>query len=138
MNQLDFSLDPRLQADTLPVLIHQGCAVRLMNDRRWPWLIIAPQIAGAGELQDLDPADRTRVLQLTVDLGAALKRITGCEKLNTAAIGNIVRQVHIHVVARSENDANWPGPVWGFGTAEPYPAGESDRLIAEIIAELKD
>ena len=66
-------------------------------------------------------------------VGAALKRVTKCEKINTAAIGNIVRQLHVHVVARSAGDANWPGPVWGFGARQPYD--DPDGLIAKIRDE---
>ena len=127
-----FHLDPRLDADTLPVMELGLCSLRLMNDRRWPWLILVPRIAGACELHDLPDADRDQITRETIMAGRVLSQVTGCEKINTAAIGNIVRQLHVHVIARSDGDANWPGPVWGFGTREPYGHDAATVLIAAI------
>ena len=106
------------------------CSLRLMNDRRWPWLILVPRIAGACEIYDLPEADQTLIAQESAVAGRVLKRVTACEKINIAAIGNIVRQLHVHVIAREQGDANWPGPVWGYGTREQYESATA--LIAEI------
>lgn len=127
----DFTLHPRLAADTLPVVDLPLCRLLLMNDSRFPWLILVPRLAGAREIVDLSPANRLMLAEET-DLAAALLR--GCvptDKLNIAAIGNIVEQLHIHVVARRKDDPAWPGVVWGHGSALPYPAETAtERLTA--------
>ena len=132
----NFSLDPRLDADTLAVAQLPLSSLRLMNDSRWPWLILVPRIADACELHDLTEADQQQLMREAALMGRVLKRATSCEKINTAAIGNIVRQLHVHVIARRQGDANWPGPVWGFGTREPYRNEDAARSIAAINAEL--
>ena len=132
--EYSWQLDSRLAGDTLPVFDNGGVCILLMNDRRWPWLILVPKVAGAEELHDLGPEIGPVVMDIATTTGKRLKELTDCEKINIAAIGNMVRQLHIHVIARREGDANWPGPVWGFGAAEPY--GEAEA--AELIAELKD
>jgi diadenosine tetraphosphate (Ap4A) HIT family hydrolase len=131
-----FEPDPRLIANTLPVAMLETGPLRLMDDRRWPWLILIPAIPGAAELHDLPSQMAADIHTQTGRIGAAFKRVTGCTKINTGALGNIVRQLHIHVIARSEGDANWPGPVWGFGEREPWPPGEARKLIERIKTEL--
>jgi diadenosine tetraphosphate (Ap4A) HIT family hydrolase len=129
-----FRLDARLEGDTLDVGVTGLCQVRLMNDARWPWVILVPMISGASEMHDLPKQQQRQLAQEMMIAGAALKRVTACEKINTAAIGNIVRQLHMHVVARSAGDPNWPGPVWGFGARQPYD--DASGLIAKIRGEL--
>lgn len=134
--KLGFELHPRLEAETEPVQWLSLCELRLMNDRRWPWLVLVPQRAGIEEMHDLTPLDQA-MLTFEVNLAAAaLKRVTRCSKINTAALGNIVRQMHIHVIARNEGDENWPGPVWGHGMREPYPRTELHGLIEKVRVEL--
>ena len=129
-----FRLDERLENDTLEVGVTGVCRLRLMNDSRWPWLILVPMIGGASEMHDLPKQQQRQLTEEMLLCGAALKRVTNCEKINTAAIGNIVRQLHVHVVARSAGDANWPGPVWGFGARMPY--ADASGLITKIRDEL--
>ena len=132
----EFKLDSRLEADTKPVHQTPLCDLRLMNDSRWPWLILVPRIAGTVEWHDLAEADQAALWHETLKAGRILKEQTGCEKINTAAIGNIVRQLHVHVIARYEGDANWPGPVWGFPGKVPYDDGDFPaRLRAAWAAE---
>ena len=127
----DFIYDPRLAADTFAVLALPLCDVRLMNDARWPWLILVPRIADASEVHDLSDATQIQLAQETALVARALKDVTNCEKINSAAIGNIVRQLHVHVIARSQDDGNWPGPVWGFGAKVLYdPAAVAGRIKA--------
>jgi diadenosine tetraphosphate (Ap4A) HIT family hydrolase len=130
-------LDPRLEADTLPILELPLCSVRLLNDSRWPWLVLVPRVEGLSELHDLSAADQAQLMAEAALAGRILKTLTGATKINTAAIGNIVRQLHVHVIARSEGDANWPGPVWGFGTKVPYASDASAQLIAAIKREFE-
>ena len=131
-----FELNERLSADSELVVTLGLCQLRLMDDRRWPWLILVPQRAGIEELFELRPLDQA-LLTFETNLAAeALKKVTDATKVNVGALGNIVRQLHIHVIARHENDANWPGPVWGFGAREPYGADEKTVLIDKIVQAL--
>ena len=127
-----FVLDDRLANDSISVTITGLCDLRLSKDRRWPWLILVPRRPGISEIFELTPLDRT-LLTFEVDLVAsALKSITGAAKINIGALGNIVRQLHVHIIARSEGDANWPGPVWGFGKAEPYEEEELRAFVTRL------
>ncbi|OWV91359.1 diadenosine tetraphosphate hydrolase [Rhizobium sp. N122] len=127
-----FMLDPRLENDSTSVMVTGLCDVRLSRDARWPWLILVPRRADITEIFELTPLDQV-LLAFETDLVAkALKEITGAAKINVGALGNIVRQLHVHVIARFEGDANWPGPVWGFGRAEPYEDGKRDEFIAKL------
>jgi Diadenosine tetraphosphate (Ap4A) hydrolase and other HIT family hydrolases len=120
MSRPGFVLDARLDADTRPVASLALCDVRLMNDARFPWLVLVPRHAGLVEITDL-PADGQSLLWQEVNrASAALRAVAPCDKLNLGALGNIVRQLHVHVVARREGDPAWPGPVWGCGPAQPY------------------
>ncbi|KAB2710542.1 HIT domain-containing protein [Brucella intermedia] len=131
-----FELDKRLNADTFFVAKLGLCELRLMNDRRWPWLILVPRRPDLTEIHDMTPLDQTMLTFETGIVAQALKTVTACHKINTGALGNIVRQLHLHVIARSEGDAGWPGPVWGFGTRETYDEKDAHRLIADILAAL--
>ncbi|EFG37032.1 hypothetical protein BAZG_00345 [Brucella sp. NVSL 07-0026] len=131
-----FVLDKRLHADTFYVARLGLCELRLMNDRRWPWLILVPPRPGLTEIHQMTPLDQT---MLTFEAGIvahALKTVTACQKINTGALGNVVRQLHVHVIARNEGDAGWPGPVWGHGVRETYDEKDAQKLIAEVRAAL--
>ena len=127
-----FQLDVRLDSDTLALTALPLCDLRLMNDARWPWLILVPRIVAASEVHDLSPADQMQLSHETALVARVLKGFTGCEKINSAAIGNIVRQLHVHVIARSQGDANWPGPVWGFDTKVPYNLTQAALLTEQL------
>jgi diadenosine tetraphosphate (Ap4A) HIT family hydrolase len=128
-----FELNERLRGDSDLVVTLGLCQLRLMNDSRWPWLILIPQRPGIEELFDLTPLDQA-LLTFEINLAAqALKKITDATKVNVGALGNIVRQLHVHVIARHENDANWPGPVWGFGTRQAYGVDEKKALMDKIL-----
>jgi len=116
----EFALDERLARDSEFLARIGLCELRVMNDSRWPWLVLVPQRPDVFEIFDLSPLDQTMLSVETNMVAAALKQATSATKINIAAIGNIVRQLHVHVIARNEGDANWPGPVWGFGKAEPW------------------
>lgn len=130
----DFLLDPRLEADTLPVGDLALSRVLLMDDARFPWLILVPRQPGLAELIDLPEAQRL-VLTQEIDRAARfLKELTGAHKLNVAALGNMVRQLHVHVIARFETDDAWPSPVWGRGERRPYGAGDGAAMVARLRA----
>jgi diadenosine tetraphosphate (Ap4A) HIT family hydrolase len=131
MTGTGFSLDPRLAADTYPVISLPLCDVLLMNDARYPWLILVPRRAGTVEISDLDADEQTLLWQEVNRASAALRTVAPCDKLNLGALGNIVRQLHVHIVARREGDAAWPGPVWGNGHATAY---KHERFVALITS----
>ncbi|MEQ1941383.1 HIT family protein [Mesorhizobium sp. VNQ89] len=131
-----FSLDARLDADTDPLMWLGLCELRIMNDRRWPWLILVPQRPEAVEIHDLTPLDQAMLTFETNMVAQALKNVTGCTKINTGALGNVVRQLHVHVIARNEGDAGWPGPVWGHGVREPYDRADLHRFAESVKAAL--
>ncbi|OJZ18258.1 MAG: diadenosine tetraphosphate hydrolase, partial [Thiobacillus sp. 65-29] len=116
--QAQFELDPRLNRDTVFVANWKLCQVRLMDDARFPWLVLVPRRAGAVELDDLDEDDRTRLMHEIQRAMKTLRGVADCDKLNVGALGNVVRQLHVHVVARRKDDPAWPGPVWGHGPAQ--------------------
>jgi diadenosine tetraphosphate (Ap4A) HIT family hydrolase len=131
-----FMLDPRLEADSAFVAQLALCELRLMNDYRFPWLLLVPRRAGMSEIAELDAEDQRLLWDEVNRATAALRACVPCDKLNLGALGNIVRQLHLHVVARREGDAAWPGPVWGSGAAQPYPQQQQQQLIEALRAQL--
>jgi diadenosine tetraphosphate (Ap4A) HIT family hydrolase len=128
----DFTLDERLAKDSISVTTSGLCDVRLMKDRRWPWLVLVPRRPGITEIFDLMPLDQVLLTFETNRAAEVLRAMTGATKINIGALGNIVRQLHVHVIARFEGDANWPGPVWGHGKAEPYADDDMNSLMAKL------
>ncbi|MEM1284352.1 MAG: HIT family protein [Pseudomonadota bacterium] len=119
---IDFSLDDRLAADSLPLCETPDSLLRVIRDARFPWLILVPRHPGLADLIDLAPEDEPAVMAVIRTASEALKAATGCDKLNVASLGNQVRQLHVHIIARFETDAAWPGPIWGVGKANPMDA----------------
>lgn len=137
----DFALDPRLAGDTVPLGDLALCRLLLMNDETYPWLVLVPRRAGLVELIDLPAADRHRLMDEIALVSEALTAVAKPTKLNVAALGNMVRQLHVHVIARFEGDAAWAGPVWGKVPARPYSESSArdvaERLAAAIGPDLK-
>jgi len=133
---MTFELDPRLVADTLAVGDLELSRALLMNDARYPWLILVPRRAGLAELVDLDAVDRGTLIEEVAAAAEFLRRLPGVDKLNLGALGNVVRQLHVHVVGRTIGDPAWPGPVWGVGKARPYAPEAAAALIARARAAL--
>ncbi|WP_252106203.1 MULTISPECIES: HIT domain-containing protein [unclassified Halomonas] len=115
-----FELDSRLAADTLSLADLPLCRALLMNDARYPWVILVPRRQGVREIFELSSDDQTQLHRETTALGQALHLAFQGDKLNVAALGNVVSQLHVHLVVRFEQDDAWPAPVWGKGEAEPY------------------
>jgi diadenosine tetraphosphate (Ap4A) HIT family hydrolase len=136
VSEAGFALDPRLAADTRPVASLPLCDVLLMNDARYPWLILVPRRAGLVEIADLRDDEQAMLWQEVNRAAAALRAVAPCDKLNLGALGNIVRQLHVHVVARVEGDAAWPGPVWGNGQAVARGDAQARLLIATLQQQL--
>ena len=112
---MSFALDPRLAADTLAIGELGLSRLMLMNDARYPWLILVPRREGLRELVDLDRVERAELIEEIALVSEFLRALPGVDKLNVGALGNVVAQLHIHVVGRRVGDAAWPGPVWGAG-----------------------
>lgn len=130
---MSFLLDERLVADTHPIGDLPLSRLLLMDDVRFPWLILVPRIAGARELIDLDETDRQTLLTEVCEVGRAFEALLHPDKLNIGALGNVVAQLHVHVIARRVTDAAWPKPVWGCaGEPMPYDAVERNAQIARL------
>ncbi len=131
---MTFALDPRLAADTIEIGDLALSRVLLMNDKRYLWLVLAPRRENLSELVDLDRSDRAVLMDEIAAVSKALIGSPGVDKINVGALGNIVSQLHIHVVARRFGDAAWPGPVWGAGAPQRYGAQQA-RKIAQRLKE---
>lgn len=133
-----FSLDPRLQQDTLTVGDLPLCRLLLMNDAQYPWFILVPRRADVSELFDLDAADQLALWQETTALAAVLKDGFAADKMNVATLGNMVSQLHMHVIARTREDAAWPAPVWGKSPAQAYSAAQLAGVLSKLRVLLPD
>jgi diadenosine tetraphosphate (Ap4A) HIT family hydrolase len=127
-----FALHLRLEADTAFVSDWALSRVLLMNDARFPWLVLVPRRANLSELHDLSHAERMVLIEEIARASRGLKALTGADKINVGALGNLVPQLHVHVVARKQADSAWPGPVWGSGATVSYQVPPLDTLIAQL------
>lgn len=123
-----FALDPRLQQDTLAIGDFPLCRLLLMNDANYPWFILVPRREAVSELFQLDQADQQQLWLETTRLAETLKDAFVADKMNVATLGNVVSQLHMHVIVRRREDPAWPAPVWGRLPARPYEAAEIDAL----------
>ncbi len=133
---MSFALDPRLAADTWLIGDLALSRALLMNDARYPWVILTPRRPGLVEITDLAADERAMLMEEMALAGAALGAWPGVEKINVGALGNIVRQLHAHIIGRRAGDAAWPGPVWGVGAAVAYEPVERERRLAWIADRL--
>lgn len=132
-----FLLHPQLQADTLPVVRLGLSRLLLMNDATYPWLILVPERGGVSEIADLDAADRAALIEEITVVSRALTAMLQPDKLNVAAIGNIVPQLHVHLVARFRSDPVWPAPIWGRTPPHPYNSATAAELQARLRRHLQ-
>ncbi len=135
---LMFTLDSRLQQDTLIVGDFALCRLLLMNDTQFPWFILVPRRADVGEIFQLDIADQRLLWQETSELAETLKDTFAADKMNVASLGNMVSQLHMHVIVRRRDDAAWPAPVWGKLPAQPYSAEQLAVVMAKLRMVLAD
>ena len=134
---MPFALHPKLARDTVEVIRLPLSRVLLMNDRRFPWLILVPERGerdSVREIHELPAADRAELIEEIAQASEVLKRLFQPDKLNVGALGNIVPQLHIHVVARTAADPAWPGPVWGSGAAVAYQESELGEVRERLAA----
>ena len=132
----DFILHSKLAADTFEVLSLEVSQLLLMNDARYPWLILVPQVSGMRDLHNLSTKQYQAVTQEIVQVSEVLESLAQAHKMNVGALGNMVPQLHIHIIARQTNDAAWPAPVWGVGEAQPYSQDAAKTLIQQIASKL--
>ncbi len=130
---IEFKLDDRLAGDSVPVTDLPLSTVRLMNERSWPWLVLVPRRPGLIEIIDLDPADRLTLMEEIVRAAEALSRLYRPDKMNVAALGNVVPQLHVHIIARFRGDPAWPRPVWGV---KPIPEPYGETALSEAVRRI--
>jgi diadenosine tetraphosphate (Ap4A) HIT family hydrolase len=127
----DFELDSRLDADCLYLVDWPLCRVLRMNDRAYPWLILVPRRTAIREIIDLEPADQQALLGEIGRASRVLRKTVKPEKLNVAALGNVVPQLHVHVIARFAEDAAWPRPIWGVQPPARFSPGEAEVEVIQ-------
>ncbi|WP_081049755.1 HIT domain-containing protein [Pseudomonas rhizoryzae] len=132
-----FQLDSRLAGDTLEVASLTLCRVLLLNDRRYDWLVLVPHRESVTEILDLAPDDQQQLWQEVTLVAQVLRNTQPGHKLNIGALGNVVRQLHVHLVLRCEEDPAWPGPVWGHSPREPYADEEGQEAAGRWRALLE-
>ncbi|WP_105199508.1 MULTISPECIES: HIT domain-containing protein [unclassified Pseudoalteromonas] len=128
-----FSLAPELQKDCIELADWPLCKLLLMNDSQYPWFILVPRKEGVTEIIDLTEQEQLMLMQESARLSQLLKSVFNPDKLNIAALGNMVPQLHIHHIARYRGDIAWPKPVWGLHPSQPY----SEQQIAELKQALQ-
>ncbi|WP_026381783.1 HIT domain-containing protein [Afifella pfennigii] len=131
-----FALDSRLEADSVPLTSLDLCEVRVMRDATYPWLVMIPARPDLAEIIDLSADDQALLMREIDRVARALKSVTNCDKLNIAALGNQVQQLHVHVIARFSTDPAWPGPVWGASEPREWRASELSDLARRLLSEL--
>ncbi|MQU06299.1 HIT domain-containing protein [Pseudomonas helleri] len=131
-----FILDTRLQEDTWLIGDFPLCRLLLSNDSNYPWFILVPRREGISELFQLDDADQQLMWAETTALAGVLKELFTADKMNVATLGNVVSQLHMHVIARYASDAAWPGPVWGKHPAKPYSEADVQAIRDKLKAGL--
>ena len=131
-----FKLDPRIENDSILITELSLCQVRLQNDSRYPWLVLVPMLGDVSEVHELIPEQQQRLMNESSKVASALSNLTKCKKVNVANIGNIVSQLHWHIIARFEDDETWPRPVWGVGKRIPYQDQKRAEFIDSFLKEL--
>lgn len=136
MSEQGFLLHDRLARDTVEVARWELSLVLMMRERLWPWLVLVPRRAGRRELHELSTTDRALLIEEIAWAGAALERAFDADKINVGAIGNMVPQLHVHVIARHRGDPAWPRPVWGAIPPDPLDEPGLARRLAQIRSAL--
>jgi diadenosine tetraphosphate (Ap4A) HIT family hydrolase len=134
---MGFELHPRLEADSISLGRSALCEVRLMNERTWPWVLLVPRCPDIREIHELSERDQQQLLRESCVLGKGMMDAFAGDKLNVAALGNMVPQLHLHHIVRHEGDVAWPGPVWGVQSPVPYSAGELAEVRSKFAPMLR-
>ena len=133
-----FTLHPRLKADTIEIARLRLSVVLIMNDSSFPWLLLVPMREGVSEIHDLSKEERAVLMEEVALASKVIQKLFNTDKINVGALGNIVLQLHVHVIGRFTSDRAWPGPVWGAGDSVPYTHAELDKTIALLREALKE
>lgn len=133
-----FELDPQLAADTLPMGDFPLCRLLLMNDAQYPWFILVPRREEVSEVFQLSGDDQRQLWKESVELAEVLKDVFAADKLNLATLGNVVAQLHMHVIVRRKEDPAWPAPVWGRHPARPYTVEQVAQIREKLRLALDD
>jgi diadenosine tetraphosphate (Ap4A) HIT family hydrolase len=133
---LPWSLHPQLEQDAETIGDLTLSRLLVSNDATYPWLLLVPRRPGAGDLIDLGAADQQQLMTEIAVVSRALKAATACDKLNVAAIGNVVPQLHVHIIARWRNDPAWPKPVWGELPPRAWDTAARERLVAAVRSKI--
>jgi len=133
-----FSLDQQLEADSIKLGSFPLCELLLMNDANYPWFILVPRRSDISEIFHLEECDQLQLIKESSMLSLNLCDIFASDKMNVAALGNIVHQLHLHHLVRFEGDPAWPGPVWGKYPAKPYSAEQIEDIRHRVQALLVD
>jgi diadenosine tetraphosphate (Ap4A) HIT family hydrolase len=131
-----WSLHPQLEQDTQTIGDLPLSRLLVSNDASFPWLLLVPRQPDASEIIDLDAAGQRQLMAEIAAVSAALKAVTACDKLNIAAIGNVVPQLHVHIIARHRDDLAWPRPVWGAVPARAWDPAARERLMAALRGKI--
>jgi len=132
LQDAEWSLHPQLARDTINIGDLPLCRALVINDANYPWLLLVPRRQGMVELIDLGEVERAQLMTEIARVAGALKDVTRCDKLNIAALGNVVPQLHVHIIARRHGDAAWPRPVWGVVPALAHDPAELEGFISAI------
>jgi len=132
-----WSLHPRLKEDTIDLGDLPLSKMLVSKDARYPWLILVPRRLDAVEIIDLDDVEQTQLMTEIAHVSHSLKEIARCDKLNVAALGNQVPQLHVHIIARRTNDAAWPGPVWGVAPPMQYDAEDLQNFMSALRRKIR-
>jgi len=133
-----FELHPRLNEDCITIGKFELCQLLLMNDSNYPWFILVPRREGVREIFELTEADQRQLLWESSSLSRCIAEHFSADKINVAALGNMVPQLHIHHIVRYQSDPAWPAPVWGHASAEPYSKQGLDAMVATVQALMPD
>ncbi|MCM0611769.1 HIT family protein [Marinobacter sediminum] len=136
----EFQLHDRLAADTIDLGSSRLCEIRLMNERTWPWVVLVPAVAGIREIYELSGEQQQRLMEESSALSRGMMELFSGDKMNVAALGNMVPQLHLHHIVRFEGDPAWPGPVWGKQHPVPYADDELATIrqsLAPVLSLLK-
>jgi diadenosine tetraphosphate (Ap4A) HIT family hydrolase len=128
----DWSLHPQLQRDTINIGDLPLSRVLIINDANYPWMLLVPRRPGVAEIIDLDEVEQAQLMTEIARVGRALKTVTQCDKLNIAALGNVVAQLHVHIIARRQGDAAWPKPVWGQLPPLVYDKADLEEFVSAV------
>ncbi|MEH6490608.1 HIT domain-containing protein [Halopseudomonas sp.] len=127
-----FEVHPQLDKDCITVGDFPLCKLLLSNDSHYPWFILVPRRAGVTEVFQLEEGDQLQLQRESIHLSRVLYDVFGADKLNVAALGNMVSQLHVHHIVRYRNDAAWPAPVWGKFPATPYGSSEVQAVLEPL------